>query len=187
MKKIWIDTETTGTDPQTHDIWQVAGIIEANGKDREFNFKMRPFNMDAISKEALEVGGITMEKLASFTDARIVLAEFSELLSQYVSPYNKHDKFTLCGFNVGFDDEFLRAWWQKCGNKFYGSFFWWPPVDVGQLAHMALLDMGKRQTMKNFKLETVAEALDIHIVGTLHDAIIDARITREIAYKIMGM
>jgi len=186
MKRIWIDTETTGTDPNLHDIWQLAGIIETGEREKGFNFKIRSFNMDTVSKEAIDVGGVTMEQLAGFPDAQTVFVEFSNLLSMYVSPYNRQDKFTIYGFNAKFDEEMLRSWWKKCGNKFYGSYFWWPSIDIAQLAHMHLMDMGKRQTMPNFKLGTVADTMNVHIDGTLHDAMTDIMLTRAIFQEIAG-
>ena len=32
MKRCFIDTETTGTDPQKHGIWQIAGIVTIEKK-----------------------------------------------------------------------------------------------------------------------------------------------------------
>lgn len=186
MKRIWIDTETTGTDPDKHDIWQLAGIIETDTEEQEFDFKMKPINMESVDKEALEVGGVTMEQLAGFPDARMVLTDFSMLLSRYVSPYNRQDKFTIYGFNVRFDEDMLRAWWRKCGNKFYGSYFWWPSVDVAQLAHVHLMDNEKRHVMPNFKLGTVATVMGIAIEDRLHDAMTDIRLTKAIFQKISG-
>lgn len=188
MKKIWIDTETTGLDPQAHDICQLAGIIEVDGKElREFDYKIRPLNFDSISEDALAVNGLTIEQLKAFPDAKDVLVEFIALLSGYVDSYDKQDKFTMYGYNVRFDADMLRAWMQKCGYKYFGSYFWWPAVDVAQNAHVKLMQAGQRLTMPNFKLATVAETLGITPDGALHDAMTDIRLTREIQLKIEGM
>lgn len=185
MKIIYIDTETTGLDPELHDIWQLSGIIEIDGNVmREFDYRIRPVNFDSITDEALRVGGITREELKGFPDARAVLMAFRSVLGMYVDPYDKRDKFTFCGFNATFDDDMCRAWFRKCGDNYYGSFFWWPVVDVAGLAHMKLMQMGMRQTMPNFKLGTVAEALGITAEGELHNALTDIRLTRAIKIKL---
>lgn len=185
MKTIYIDTETTGLDPELHDIWQLSGIIEIDGNVmREFDYRIRPVNFDSITEEALRVGGITMEELKGFPDARAVLMAFRSVLEMYVDPYDRRDKFTFYGFNAPFDDAMLRAWFKKCGCPYYGSYFWWPAVDVAGLAHTKLMKMGKRQTMPNFKLGTVAEALGITPEGELHNALTDIRLTRAIKIKL---
>lgn len=185
MKTIYIDTETTGLDPELHDIWQLSGIIEIDGKVmQEFDCKIRPVNFASITDEALRVGGVTVENLEAFPPVQHVFNWFEGLLGEFVDPYDRRDKFTFYGFNAPFDDAMLRAWFKKCGCPYYGSYFWWPVVDVAGLAHTKLMKMGKRQTMPNFKLGTVAEALGITPEGELHNALTDIRLTRAIKIKL---
>lgn len=67
MKIIWFDTETTGLDSKENDIISLSGYLEIDRKIVEtFDYKMKPFNMKNISKEALDVNGFTLEQLESF-------------------------------------------------------------------------------------------------------------------------
>ena len=66
-KILWVDTETTGTDPGKNGIIQLAGVLEINGHETtRFDFKIRPFADDVIEDTALAVNGFTREELAGF-------------------------------------------------------------------------------------------------------------------------
>ena len=53
MKVCWIDTETTGLDPEENGLLQVAYIIEENGHIiAEDNLKIKPFEIDKIDEKA---------------------------------------------------------------------------------------------------------------------------------------
>lgn len=49
---VFVDTETTGLDPFTHEIWDLA-IIESNGGEFEYHF---PVNLTKADPKALQVG-----------------------------------------------------------------------------------------------------------------------------------
>ena len=66
-KILWVDTETTGTDPGKNGIIQLAGVLEINGHEiSSFDLKIRPFAEDVIEDTALAVNGFTREELAGF-------------------------------------------------------------------------------------------------------------------------
>ncbi len=186
MKKyVLIDTETTGTDPVKNGIIQLSGIIvverpgdESNG-EASFDLKMQPFPADIIEDSALAVTGTTREELATRMLCFDGYKEFLRLLGRHISKFDRHDKAWMVGYNVGFDDSFLRQWFQKAGDKYFGSWFWWPPIDVAVLAAMKLRD--RRADLPDFKQGTVAEALGIEVDKTpLHDALYDIGICRQI-------
>jgi DNA polymerase-3 subunit epsilon len=99
-----------------------------------------------------------------------------------VDKYNKKDKFFLIGYNIGFDDSFMREMWRRNKDVYYGSWFWWPPIDVAVLACHYL--KGERHRLENFKLSTLAEYLNIKREGNAHDALSDIHITREIYKRV---
>jgi DNA polymerase-3 subunit epsilon len=183
MKYVFLDTETTGTDPVKNGIIQLSGNIiipdEVISEAVEFDIKMQPFPADVIEDKALEITGTTREELATRMLCFDAYKEFTRLLSRYIDKFNKFDKAYMVGYNVGFDDSFLRQWFQKDGDKYFGSFFWWPPIDVAVLAMMKLRD--RRAELPDFKQGTVAKALGIEVDDTrLHDGIYDVGICREI-------
>ena len=108
------------------------------------------------------------------------------MLEKYVSKYDKTDKFYLCGFNIGpFDNQFLRAWFLRCGEKWFGSYFWSNYLDCIVLATPYLVD--KRSQMKDFKQSSVAEALGVKVEAEkLHDAFYDIELSHQIYDKVCG-
>jgi DNA polymerase-3 subunit epsilon len=185
MTNVFLDTETTGTDPVKNGIIQLSGIIVVDGNEETFDLKMKPFPADEIDDRALQVTGTTREEL----EARTMLGfdgyrEFLRLLGRHIDKFDKHDKAYMIGYNVGFDDQFLRAWFKKAGDTYFGSWFWWPPIDVAVLAAMKLRD--RRHELPDFKQGTVAKALGIEVDDTrLHDALYDIGICRKI-FEVCG-
>ena len=183
MKTIWVDTETTGTDPNRHGIIQLAAIIEIDGNDvAEINLRIRPFPTDEIDSKALGVSGVTEEQLSSFATPNMVWRTITGELGKHVDKYDKLDKFTFAGFNANFDLNMIHAFAMKCGDNYCGSWFWYPPLDVAIIAGEKMRSV--RHELKNFKLGTVAEYIGIKPEGDLHDAMTDIRLTREI-YKAL--
>ena len=179
MKQYFCDLETTGTDPAKHGIIQIAGAIVIDGEMKEtFDWKVRPLRGDMVSPEACKVTGVTIEQMREFPEAPVVFGQLLELLNRYVDKFNKKDKFFFVGFNSTFDDDFLRRFWEKNGDVYYGSWFWWPSIDVAVLAANKLGDA--RAGMPNFKLTTVAEYLGIKAEGSAHDAGYDIELTRKL-------
>jgi DNA polymerase III epsilon subunit-like protein len=88
------------------------------------------------------------------------------------------------GYNARFDADFIRSFFEKCGDQYFGSWFWFPPIDVMNLALIKLMD--KRATMPNFKLATVANVLGLEPEGRLHEAHADIRLTQQIFNNLTG-
>jgi len=182
MKAIWFDVETTGLSAYTHDIIQLAGFIEVDGQAVEkFDYKCAPTPGAEIDAKALEIHSISEQEILEFPPASLVYGKFVNMLEKHIDRYNKTDKLLVYGYNVRFDMDFLRQFFQKRGDKYFGSWFWFPPIDVMNTAMIALAD--QRLAMPDFKLGTVAKQLGVEMEeADLHDAQADIRITREI-YK----
>lgn len=177
MKMLWIDTETTGTDPQKHAVIQIAGMVVVPGKEEvTFNLTLKPFDGDATEEEALAVNGLSREQVMAYPDPMATKMALEELLAASVEKYNRQDKYILAGFNALFDYNFLHRLWFKCGDKYFGSWVHFPPVDVMILAAHYLAE--KRHTLPNFKLATVAAHYGLTPEGDLHDALTDVKLTR---------
>ena len=186
LKQCFVDVETTGVDPVKNGITQIAGQVVVDGVACEsFNWKVRPFERDYIEQDALEVQGIDPERLDGYPAPVAIWTELTRLLGQYVDKYDKTDKFHFIGYNGKFDSDFMRAWFEKCGDQYYGSFFWFPTIDVCTLAGLKLMDT--RHELANFKLGTVARHLGIVFNDAdLHDAQEDIRLTQKIFELVTG-
>lgn len=178
MKIIYLDTETTGVDCVKNAIVQVAGIIVSEGKETEFNIEMQPFKGAAVESRALWKNRYSLEDLAKLQPSERAFEEFDKLISSFVNRYDKQDKLYIVGYNSVFDVGFLREWYRRNGNEFYGSYFHNPPLDVMQLAGWLLA--GKRTELEDFRLVTVYEYTTGKKLEDAHDALADARATREL-------
>ena len=180
---LWLDCETGGTDPERHALLQVAGLIEMPGiSDVEFEYKIRPFPDDGVEDAALQVNGFDREAVRGFYDPSIVHDVLLRHFGFAVNCFNRADKMIFAGYNAQFDLNFMHAFFRKCGDPYFGSWVWWPGLDVAVLAMERLRFV--RHHLPNFKLGTVAAFLGIEAQGDLHDALTDVRLTRNVYRRL---
>lgn len=179
-KRIFIDVETTGTEAKENGIIQLSGIIEIDDKEEDrFDYQVKPFINDVINEESLEISGNTKESILEFADTNGVHASFTRMMGRHIDKYSRFDKLQFIGYNARFDGDFIRAFFEKNGNMYFGSFFWFPPIDVMNMAAVRLED--RRVSMSNFKLMTVAKEFGINVDETkAHDAMYDIEITKKL-------
>jgi DNA polymerase-3 subunit alpha len=110
---LWLDSETTGLDPLKNDIIQLACIPVIAGKEQSstFNQYCQPINWSAIDQEALDINKISRDKLPTFQKAEAIVNNLVVYLKQF------NTKFTIAGFNVGFDKDFLAALFKKVNRE----------------------------------------------------------------------
>ena len=190
IKLCYIDVETTGTNHYKNGLIQLAGTIyflveDRYEKEEEFNFKIKPFPEDVIEDEALKINKITREDLKHFFEPKVIYQDLLEIFGRHCDKFKREDKMFFVGYNSRFDYDFVRKFWEKCGDKYFGSFFFFPPVDVMNVAIVHLIE--QRHTLPNFKLGTVAEYLKIKTDGELHDAMVDIETTRLIFEKFVNL
>lgn len=177
MNICFVDTETTDTDKERSGLIQLAGAIAIEGKIVErFNLTAAPFDDDLIAEEALQVNGLTKGIIRGYQEPRRAYLIFIKMLGQYVDKYNPRDKFQLCGFNGDFDADMIRSWFKKNGDDYFGSWFWWPVIDVAKLAGIRYMDT--RGQLPNFRLTTVAKFAGLEVdQAKAHDAMYDIDLT----------
>lgn len=185
MKKIFYDLETTGTNPLTCAVHQIAGFVEIDDEIVEtFDIRLRPFEGAEIQQEALDTCGKKLEELMAYPDHTEGYRKFISILERYINKFDKKDKAFLAGYNNrGFDDAFLRIFFERHGDKYFGSWFYPDSLDALVLACEYL--QTRRTRMPCFKQWAVAQTLGIpYNKDELHNAVEDVRITRRI-YRIV--
>lgn len=184
MKRIFIDTETTGLDPKKHGVIEMAGLVEVNDKPvEEFNFKIRPFPDDVIDREAMKIHGVTEEEVRQWLPPVKAHESLIELLSRYIDRYEKTDKFHWVGYNAYFDVDMTREWFKKNNDKYFGAWFFHPPLDVMILAAYALRE--ERPRVGSFNQTNIAEHLGITVNREkMHGALYDAKIAKAIFTRV---
>ena len=185
-KLLFGDTETTGLTPK-HGIVQFAGIIEINGVIKEeFDILMAPHPKDEISSKALEINKRTEEELATFQSSFSGKKCIDETLCRHVNRFDKTDKMYFVGYNNGYDNMMLDAFYKKHGDKFWMPYVWYPLFDVAQQVGLHLARTGERCRLPNLKLGTVGKYLGlIKDESELHNAVADVKLTRDIFYVML--
>jgi DNA polymerase-3 subunit epsilon len=188
IKLVFVDTETTGLDAKKNGIVQIAGSMARFDKELEiverFNFRMRTLPNDVLEQTALDVNGLTVEQINSYPQPNEVHRVLTVLFGKYCDKYNKDDKMFLVGYNARFDYDFMREWFNKLNDKYFGSWFFFPPIDVMQTAIFNL--MHERVFLPNFKQVTVAKHLGIEFgEGGAHDADADIKVTEAILQRYL--
>jgi DNA polymerase-3 subunit epsilon len=185
MKFIFLDIETTGIPCPASGIIQLSGAIEIGGELKEqFNFRMRPFPEDVVSDEALTVNGASRAEMAAYDDPARVFQQFVALLEKYADRYDRTDKFHFVAYNARFDADHVRAWFEKNGDRYFGSWFWHPVIDVMSLAAVVLIH--ERAAIGNYKLVTLAKVLGLNVDdAAIHDAAYDADLTRQLFHRLL--
>lgn len=187
MILLYIDTETTGLDTATCSIWQLSGYISdtATGVSDSFDYKMRPYRNEIISKEAAAKTGATQEELDSYPSQSEAFSNFTALLGKYVDLEDWNQRVTPVGYNISFDLDFLRSWFTFNNSAtLFSKNIYFPGIDVMYLAAYYLL--GERSKMRNFQLSTVYEKLTGKSLVNAHNAMADIDATRELLNVIVG-
>lgn len=184
-KELWLDCETSGTDPKRHDILRLAGIVVVNGKEKEsFDLKLRPENPANISDEALAVNHLTRAEIDTYPPAQEAYDSFLEVCGRYVQKFNKQDKFFLGGKNVDFDKGFLWELFRRRGDPYLGSWIWGATLEVQTLMAWARLQ-GLVPALANYQLGTWCTAMQIPLDA--HNALSDVRASRELWLKLQAV
>lgn len=181
MKKkiLFFDTETTGLDPRKAAPIQVAFLIDIDGHVvEEGNLLIQPHAGAEISKQALAINKRTEEEIVKppFLPTREGYRKITDMFTRHVDKFNRADKFYPAGYNVGFDVDFLGQFFERNGDKYFGSWMNGRRLDPREM--MAWLDYSCGLQLKDHKLSTVCEYFGITIQA--HDALSDIRATRDL-------
>jgi DNA polymerase III subunit epsilon len=182
----FLDVETTGVNQVKNGIIQIGAVLCRKEAEsllllEEICLNVAPFPGDVIDPEALAVSGVTEAQIADYPRPEVIHQQLLEVFGKYCNKFDKKDKMLFLGYNVSFDYGFLRRWFEKLGDKYFGSWFWHPPVDIMSVAMMHLAAV--RHEMVDFKLGTVAARFGITMENA-HNALSDARTTRAIFERV---
>ena len=188
LKLCVIDVETTGLDDRKHALVQASGKILIGGKEvSSFDFKVRPFDTDEIQDEALAVNHLTLEEIASYPTADEVIPKMKEYFYQFVDHDDPKDLLTMVGFNIKFDQGFMRSLFFKANalNSFK-NIFHYKTIDVQALVLGYLFANGLDQDMMAFHQKDCARAIGIEVdEEKLHEAQEDSSLSLKIFNKMI--
>ncbi|MFH1723262.1 MAG: 3'-5' exonuclease [Elusimicrobiota bacterium] len=181
MKLFFADTETTGLDPAKNELFQLAFLIEIDGKVvDERNIRFRPERPENISSEALEITRKTKEELLSYPPRKKGFRELIATLGKWVGRYDKTDKMIWIGQNPDFDIRFVRALFSDMGDNYFGS--WWDPRPADLISLAVASKTRGVFNPPNFKLGSLAA--EFGIAFEAHDALADVQVTRRVWHRL---
>lgn len=182
MNKIFfIDTLTTGMNPERCSIYRIGGIYTENGVEaKRFEFRMRPFTNARIAEQSLWISGESRSSLLVYKSEADAFKDFTAFLDTVVDLRNPRDKAYIAGFNVaGFDTPFIREWFRRNGNERFRDYFYVQTIDTMCLSTVTLLN--SRQNMPDFHLETAARFMEVPVsVKEKYDCVANAKISLDI-------
>jgi DNA polymerase III alpha subunit (gram-positive type) len=162
IKLCFLDVETTGIDREQHNIFQISARItspDASEVLSSFNATFKPLTL-TVQEDAITQHGYSLEDLASLPmSSSSAYADFVSWLSEHVNRYDKTDKLHFVAYNAKFDAEFVRAWFEKHDDNYFGSYFWNPPICV--MIGAAWFTKRVRGALPNFKLSTLCQCAEL--------------------------
>jgi len=130
-KVVWIDVETTGLDPETRCIIEIAALFEGAGQKSIFHTYILPDELPTDFDIIEEITGITWEYLQQkgIPEAE-AYKQFTEWLGKYIDKYDKEDKAIFAAYNADFDFNFIHQFFNHNKDKYLGSWFLKVPLDI---------------------------------------------------------
>lgn len=182
-KIMWLDTETTGVNPDRDDVIQIACLYEEDGVVKEEReFKLSPFEDTVLTPEILAFHKKSEEEIRAGGDPPAVgKRRFCDWLARFVNKYDRQDKLIMAGYNVRFDYNMLYSMFTRLGDKYFGSWFYWPVIDV---CGFVALEIAKGVRLPKYTLSDLARHWNVELQA--HDALSDIRATREVYKKIIS-
>lgn len=173
MIKLWLDSETTSTNPNKGFAFQYSYFAEENNNILFFNdLKLCPTNyIDfEFDQKSLSLNKNSFEDIIKYKSEK----EQIEKLKNDFNPFK--EKFVIYGYNIQFDIEFLKATLFR--NKLdYFNYFQFGYYDVMQLVKSLVVN--DKIKVENIKLGTIAKYFGIND-NNLHNAMQDITITKQL-------
>jgi DNA polymerase III epsilon subunit-like protein len=175
----FIDTETTGTDPERHEIIELAVIIvrqvprEGKGPNieiiEECEWKIKPTHIERAEDAALRVNGYNEVDWMFAVDRKKAMEEFSK----------KTQSCSFISHNLVFDYAFVMKAFDETGveNRMH-----YAKLDTISMAFARLYDA---PAADKFSLRYLCELLKVEN-SKAHTALADTRALVEVYKKLMG-
>ena len=182
MKTLFIDLETTGLSGNKDTIIELAAILDQGGKEKAVFHKYcrpqeRPGNFDKVT----ELTGITWEFLEKHgLPESVLFNSFLAFLDENVNKFDRADKMIFCAYNAKFDEWFIRQFFKRYDNKYFGAYFYTGVLDILGTVNFCIRRglIGVPPSLKN---ADVAKFLKIKVdEKQLHSALYDMKLSKQI-------
>ena len=184
---IIIDVETTGVDPYTNLITDLAASHYCDGKlvsSYTSEVQQQPRENTIMSLGAMKYSDKTFSELRSQGKAeQLVVFELADWLLNTAKQAD--ERLTICGHNVAFDINFLKILFAKYTINGWDEIFSYKVQDTGTLA-LSMVAAGILPP-SSCSLEKLAKTLNITDYGKLHTAQADVDLTAKVYFKLIDL
>jgi|SRR5665213_868650 len=177
----FVDCETTGLDPECHEMWEVGAVVRYSTADHggymeeQRHWFLSPWHLETATPEALAIGGFFERHPYGDNFASDGLVQ----LQKIANPHDFSRDFekltrgaTLVGANVRFDERFLGDYLRRY-HRVPGWYFRMCDVEAMVQGYMGLT--------KPTGLAKCANLLEVPTTGLeLHTALDDALLARDV-------
>jgi hypothetical protein len=154
---------------------KTSAMIKLNSLIDTYLLISKNVDPEALRRCGRSVGEINSFGLSSNEAFKVTL----ELLNIHVNRFDKKDKMHFVAYNAGFDTDFVREWFLKNSDNYYGSYFFHPSICVMQA--MAWFTQSVRGVLPNFQLGTMCKCAELGWdEAQSHDATYDITKTMEL-------
>ena len=168
---VFLDCETTGLDPQVHEMIEVAAVVAHPNKNgvppTMFEAKIKPEHIERAHPKALEVNGYNEQEWENARPLQEVLPEFLSFLEGAV----------IGGQNTRFDVGFINAAIDRLGLAVRVDYH---VLDVSTLAYEHLVPLG----LKSLSLRKICDFLGIQPEPGIHRALNGAKRALDVYYAL---
>jgi DNA polymerase-3 subunit epsilon len=177
MSRIWVDTETTGLDPNKHEIIEIAILRESvlpgggGAITESWSTKIAPARIEDADPKALEVNRYSKE---SWGDAPTFAAVADDIAKRLASGS------VICGHNISFDVGFIEAEFKRLDRKVRMPYH---KVDTVTLAYCAW-NADPELPGPGLSLDKLRKFGGISMAGA-HSALKDAEDARHVYYEAL--
>ena len=181
MAYFLFDTETTGLDPDYHEICSLSAFMLDDNLNykAQGHMKLMPEHWDRAESQALAVNGIDPKTWKASHDSSVVsIQKMIDFIDK--NKRRKNEKVFPMGHNVGFDVGFLKALMNHHGFK-WDAVFHYRKKDTIQMMDDWRLFTGEDVT--DFRLGACCKRFGIEIPNA-HDASADVYATMQLAHAI---
>lgn len=183
MNILFIDVETTGTDPSKHNMIEFAGRLDSDGKTVT-RFHTKFFNPQNAT---IDLGALRVNKtsLSSLLALKPEIQEAAHLVDWLLElPTKVQGPIVVCGQNVQFDMGFIKALLGRYGVVGIESIVGYKYVDTFSLA-VALKEAGILKADKT-NLAAIGQAVGIDTSKyDLHTAEGDTNLVADVYYALI--
>ena len=170
-----LDTETTGLDPDIHEIIQIATIsyvVSAEGErfiTKKYEKKINPIRLHTASEKALEINGFTHEEWRGSPDAADVMPEVKEIIE---------NSDILVGQNLIFDLNFIN---EICHRNNIEPPNFPPYIDTKSIADRLV----NAHWLQRSGMDYLVEHYGVNVEGRAHTALVDCERTMLVFDELM--